>query len=455
MALKKIFLFSFLIFGIFGLIQTKKYFQQKNKVAPFVFINETLDHRFDESIRMSILASKMRSNVQNAVIITDREEFSNNLEQKAAELFKKLHLGENNFGRALLYIYCPQKKLLKIEVGYSLESKVPDIKIKAFELAAKTFIYTDKMQDFWAELINTINIEIAADDKKDLPNTINYDFKKFTFNSGGAGIYSSEYSKSFEQFQNDNLKIAPDSQFKADIDLNTSINNYLESLTLGNGSQQLEILSPESKFFRTHNLQSSYQLFRNAKMYKVAGIKKIIMDKNLAFVFFNNKTPVLPLIFNNINSHWYVNEPLSWGLFQRFESSNIVMLKYPLQGFNNEFENYVKNNFKQTLYQLDQKIQFQELVSLNFRNNFKNNILKLYWPDKTKEDLKNKQLNQYSDDELAFIADAYINLGEVTNFLNTYKEIARRKPAESIIQNNYKFYKENLTFDDRQWILNL
>jgi hypothetical protein len=79
----------------------------------------------------------------------------------------------------------------------------------------------------------------------------------------------------------------------------------------------------------------------------------------------------------------------------------------------------------------------------------------LYWPDKTKEDLKNKQLNQFSDDELAFIADAYINLGEVTNFLHTYKEIARRKPAESIIQNNYKFYKENLTFDDRQWILNL
>ena len=131
------------------------------KKAKYVFINETKDHRFDESIRVSILAAEKRTGVQHAVLISDKPIPKDDINFGAAQIFKDLQLGKQNSGRAILYYYSPEKKLLKIEVGYALEGDLSDVIVHRLELAAKSFIYSDHYQDFWAELINTINIEIA------------------------------------------------------------------------------------------------------------------------------------------------------------------------------------------------------------------------------------------------------------------------------------------------------
>lgn len=420
----------------------------------YVFINETNDHRFDESIRMSIVSSKMRSNVQNAVIITNREEISNNLEIKAPQLFKQLHLGENNKGRAILFIYCPLRRLLKIEVGYELEGQLPDSKLKSLELAAKTFTYVDKFQDFWAELINTTNIEISDHDKTKKQLNSHFDFKKFNLHSGGAGIFSKQYSFDRSQFKKESQQISELKKYIANEDLLTSLNNYLSSIDDGIGDSNLDILDDESKFFRLHTLVTSYQLFRNSLMYKKAKIDKIITSQDISFVFFKKNNPVLPIVLIKKDHLWRINETLSWGLFQRFENSNRVFLKYPLTGLETVLTKYFDENFSKPIYDLENKITYQELIHLEFKNNFRNNMLKLYYPEKTKLEMQSKQLEDLTTDELKFVADAFINLGEVTNFLKTYKLISIRLPNDLNIQQNFKFYSDNLNFNNKEWILN-
>lgn len=417
----------------------------------YIFINETNDHRFDESIRMSILSAQMRTNVQNAVIITNRNEIILNIDQIAPRLFKQLHLGEKNFGRAILYLYSPEKKTLKIEVGYQLESRLTDAKLKSLELAAKTFTYTERMQDFWAELINTINIEISNNDRKEINYASNFDFSKFSFNSGGAGIFSNNYQGSWDQFLKESNSIRQNNKYLSHIDINIAIKNYLESLQDGIGSSDLNILSQESKFFRTHTLFSSFQLFRNFSMYQKAGIKKIIICDKLAFVFFNTNIPVLPIILKKVDTLWFVNEPLSWALFQRFENSNQVSIKFPLTGFGPEFENYIKLNFNKPVYELDKKLRYDEFITLDFGNQFKDYMLKFYWPEKIKYIMNSTSLNQLSNDELKFVSDAYMNLGEVSHFLNAYAEIAKRQPNNITIQHNLAFYLKTLVFNENEW----
>ena len=64
----------------------------------YIFINETKDHRFDEAIRISVMAAMERTGVQNAVVITDAVE-SATLEAEAVRLMKELKVGAAQRGR--------------------------------------------------------------------------------------------------------------------------------------------------------------------------------------------------------------------------------------------------------------------------------------------------------------------------------------------------------------------
>lgn len=424
------------------------------KKAKYVFINETKDHRFDESIRVSILAAEKRTGVQHAVLISDKPIPKDDINFGAAQIFKDLQLGKQNSGRAILYYYSPEKKLLKIEVGYALEGDLSDVIVHRLELAAKSFIYSDHYQDFWAELINTINIEIAEKQNHTKPSQTDY-FKDFQFLSGGAGKTSYSYSASWDQliseskFNNDSLN----NLYKAQNSVEKSLEIYLNSLKNGVGASNLDILTSESRFYRNQKLLTSYNLIRNWSMYTKAGLDKIIITEPLAFVFYKANHPVLPIILKKENNLWKIQEPLSWSLFQRFEDSNQVFLKYNLTGLNKELLTYIQTHFPKPLFNLDKPLSINYLAQKPNMSDLYSPLIHLYWLEKAENNYINLSPTDVTNDDLYLMADIYNNLGQFSKFLQTYRLLAKRLPKKTDIQNSLKFYEEVLNFKDDEWIL--
>lgn len=417
-----------------------------------IFINETSDHRFDESIRISILAGMNRTQIQNAVVISDKFNPSE-LEAKAAELFESLQVGAQQNGRGILYLFSPANHALKIEVGYALEGILPDAAIKGFELAAKTFIYSDRYQDFWAELINTLNIEAFEREKSSGSDTEEaYDFSKFRFLSGGAGISSHFYSPTSDQWMSESRGPGTSTRFPASEQLDIAIETYLNSLKEGANDTNMDILAKESKLFRQITPLTSYNLFRNWRMYSKARTHQTFREGPFAFVFFKSNSPVLPLIFKKENSQWKVEEAMSWSLFHRFEDSMKVFLKYPLSGMSNDFYRYVKEEIGDPLYPLNKDINIFSLEKNHFQeSDWRFLYFKLFWLSKVNESLK--PLRQLSTDDIWIFADVFLNLGKMSDFSKAYGLAASRMPGNAQIQKNAKFYRDLIRFKDSEWLL--
>ena len=432
------------------------YFLHHKRPIKYVFINETSDHRFDESIRMSIFAAYKRTGVQNAVFISDSHLENESVESVANRLFKELELGRKNEGRSILYFYSPKNKVLKIEVGYAIEGIIPDITVKGLELAAKSFVYSDRAQDFWAELINTLNIEI--DEKEhNLPlSSAGFDFQNFKFLSGGAGITSYDYSTSWDQLKKEMNKTtaAGNAQFKAQKTVEASLEVYLASLGAGIGNSNLDILTDESRYFRNQIPQTSFQLYRNWRMYQKAQVDKILAAKNLAFVFFKKDHPVLPIVFRLEGDRWKVHEPLSWSLFQRFEDSNKVFQKYSIRFLPQDLDWYLKNILGQPLYPLQEPLTINFLAQTDTDlTDMKSTLFHLYGLDQVAKLLEVRRFETLSEDELKMAADTYTNLGQISNFLKTYRTLAALQPQNKIVKENLKFFEKNLNFNDNEWRL--
>lgn len=420
-----------------------------------IFINESEDHRFDESIRVSIFAAHKRTGIQHAVVISNEDLKGEDLETAASKIFQRLALGRRNGGQAVLYYFRPEKKELKIEVGYALEGLLPDVTVHGLEMAAKTFIYNERYQDFWAELIITMNLEIAEKKNQGSETSINFDFTQFKFLSGGAGKISRSYSESWEQLRQEFRPSGEKDRrdFRAGISPTETLNLYLESLRRGLGDSDLDILTIESQFFREQTPLTSYQLYRNWKMYEKAGVEKIEQAGPLSFIFFKTSQPVLPIVLRNEDSVWRVHEPLSWSLFQRFEDSNQVFLKYSFQDFPPDFARFTDKHLGQPLHHL------QEPLTLNFvsqRPNFqdpRSALVHLYWLSKVEKDLDNVDLEEASSDRLRMAADTYMNLGQMTKFMQVYRILGKKAPEDVAVQNNLKFYEEVLVFKEDEWQL--
>ena len=373
----------------------------------------------------------------------------------ADQLFEKLQLGRQTKGRAILYLFSPREKSLKIEVGYALEGVLPDIEVHHFETAAKSFIFVDRYQDFWAELINTMNIEISEKEKGIAAEGETFDFAKLSFSSGGAGILSHQYSATPAQLESEMKKLPPQkqSQFQPDAELKVSLESYLESLHQGIGDENLPILAAESRIFRQFTPQTTYQLFRNWKMMKRAGIDRILRSGDFTFVFFKPDHPVLPLVFRHESGMWKVHEPLSWSLFQRFEDSMQVFLKFPLQVEDNELKAYLTKTFSKPLYEgvvvnLD-KLKNVDSVTDPVRYFFFN----LYWLERVALELEKKKSLSQDADLLQLALDTYNNLGQFSKFLKIMDQLVDLRPRDPKLATNYIFYKETFNFSGPQWKL--
>lgn len=432
------------------------YFLHHKRTIKYVFINETSDHRFDESIRMSIFAAEKRTGVQNAVFISDAHLEKESIESVTARLFRELELGRNNGGRAILYFYSPENKALKIEVGYALEGIVPDVTVKGLELAAKSFVFSNRYQDFWAELINTLNIEIDEKEHNADLTSAGFDFHNFKFLSGGAGTSSHDYTLTWDQFKKEFSEAREKDleHFKAQRTVEASLQLYLESLGAGIGSSNLNLLTLESRYFREQVPQTSFQLYRNWRMYQKAQVDKIFISKNLAFVFFQKDHPVLPIVLRQEDNLWKIHEPLSWSLFQRFEDSSKVFQKYSIKFLPQDLDWYLKNILGQPLYPLQDPltISFIAETETDF-SSIKSILIHVYGIDRVAKLLENENLNKLSEDQLKMAADTYTNLGQITNFLKTYRTLAALHPENPTIKENLKFFEKNLNFNNSEWRL--
>lgn len=416
-----------------------------------VFVNETADHRFDESIQVSILAAYKRTGVQNAVVITDRFSDSD-LEARAHGLFRRLDLGRATKGRAILYLFSPRDKALKIEVGYALEPVMPDAQLHFLEEAAKTFTYADRYQDFWAELINTVNIEIQ---KREAGGSAAPDFSRFKYLSGGAGMLSRAYGSSPAQLEEEmrRLPAAEGVAFSARDSAAASLRAYLSSLRAGLGDEDLGVLSPGSRVMRAVTPMTSYQLYRNAKMYDDAGLDELIEDGDLAFAFFRPGQPVLPIVLRRDAGSWRVEEPLSWSLFQRFEDSNRVFLKYPLELRSPLARRYVARAFGAPLYR-GPVVRPAELFAPALRaDSLRYSYFRLFWLERAAQELERAPSDD--QDRLSLALDVYENLGRFSKYLATMKRLADLRPGDRELARDYAYFKDTLRLSGPQWRLTL
>ena len=414
----------------------------------FVFINESNDHSHDESIRVSILAAMGRSGVQNAVVISDSA-------PKPEVLFKKLKLGTNTNGKAILYVFRPNRHELDIEVGYALESLLPDATIKAYESAAKTFTYSNRMQDFWAELLNTLNMQIGYQLNKTGDDFANYDFSKFRFLSGGAGIAAKNYDPSWKQFLSESKSTA--SSYHSSATIEDVVEQYINAMADGDVSKDQLFLAPESNFFRLKNHFSSFYFYRNANMYRKTRIARTYKGTNLAVVFFSDEYAVLPLFLRRIGQYWYVSEPLSWSLFQRFEDSNRVFLKYPVKWPFDQPNEELTSYLGSPLYPGTQLIDLAQLLK-NVEQHPQSSefqLFVLYDLVEAKKMLEMKQIDDLNSDEAAMLCDIYNNLGEFSNFLRVYGYYASLWPGDIGLAKNLAFYRSTYVFNEKEWLLTL
>jgi len=443
-----------------GLYIFKKFENTDQSKPLHIFINESADHRFDESIQISIKAAFDRTKIQNAVVISDRFCEGRTLSEEAAQIFKDLKVGESNKGLGILYVYCPLKKELKIEVGYALEGVLTDAKVSYLEQAAKTFIYTDRFHDFWAELINTLNIEVQQSQNGTQAKEDGVGHTEMTYFSGGAGLYSKAYAGQISDLRKELLQLKSD-EFKnygpSDEPLET-LHRYLESLESGIGDPSLPLLSEESRLFRVFTPMTIGQLKRNSTMYNKAGPPILIKDARVAFAFFKKNNPVLPIVLVKKDQSWYIQEPLSWSLFHRFEDSMEVYLKYPLKLNSVVLDQEFKTRFLRPLYHVPEAINLHQVLASNFdftnsiqsESDFQSAYFKYFYLEKSYQyySLNNKELSETS---VWLALDTMINLGKMSEFRDQYSELAKRYPEDKILKKNAEFYKEVMQFDGSDW----
>jgi TPM domain len=417
---------------------------------PYVFINETSDHRFDESIRMSIVAAQARTGVQNAVVITDDFPVAEGPERFATRLFESLGVGRSTDARGILYFYSPASKTLKIEVSYKLEGVLTDLRVGGLERAAKTFVYSDRYQDFWAELINTLNIEIENAKEGNRTQSALPAKLQFKYLSGGAGVSSLNYA-ALSQLK-DELKEQKTTSPNTGRSVDSVVDQYFASLAQGLGEDDSNILSRESQFARRIVPLTSFQLYRNWEMYQKVSRDRTFEVGPLAFVFFKAGQPVLPIILKKQDGSWRIQEPMAWALFQRFEDSLKVFLKFKIDGATKEMNSYLQKRFGDPLYPSDVSVSIDTLSSdqLNLEKP-QDAFFQLFGIDLVVSKLESR-LPTLSKSELFLLIDSESNLGRFSKFKEAYR-VAASKYSDPTVQKNLEFYENLPVLDDSKWQL--
>lgn len=445
----------------------------KNKGVPlkYIFINQTSDHRFDDSIRITILANQRRANVQNAVIIVESLPSGESIESWAAKLFKRFHMGEASNGKGILYLFLPKEKRLKIEVGYALEGILPDVTVAALEEAAKSFTYADRLHDFWADLINTINV-VVHNHQASIPS--DYYFSDWKYQSGGAGVSRGTYEVSAKQLEKEFTALTKgEARFNPGKSAQSTLDLYLTSLAEGIGDVNLPLLSTGSRLYRQHSPMNRALLKRMWRMYQDASPYQFAGGSSSALAWFKPKNPVLPIfLYKKENGEWVVHEPYSFSIYNRFEDSMSIFQTQPIVP---EAKIFSQLNLGKPIYWGAPKYRPQPLEGDAFFDNLEvlekkanavdaDSIFRLadvylfeMWNYEKALALYEQALKIKPNETkyLWRILSPYIYSGKGQEFVLAYGRLAALLPREKEIRRNYEFYKKTHEFKDTEWVTKL
>ena len=148
--------------------------------------------------------------------------------------------------------------------------------------------------------------------------------------SAGGGFLGKGYAATLDNIEAEVEKLPGQNRFKTSTDPGTVIEAYLNSLEQGIGDPDLPLLTTASRAFRIEKPQNRGQLRRNFGYYQAASPYRLVEKDGFAFAIFKQNTATLPIVLvGQPNGNWLVDEPLSWSLFQRYEDSSQVFVKYP------------------------------------------------------------------------------------------------------------------------------
>lgn len=166
----------------------------------YIFINETPDHSHDLALKMSLKIAEQRSGIENALILLDRLPPTAGIEETAVDLFHRWKIGADRKGRGILYLYSRNENQFKIEVSYELEGVFPDALCRRLEEAARTYFLSEIPQDFFSELLITMNIH-GTEGVPRAGDDVTVPWYPTRFLSGGAGVQSTVYRPTVSDYQ--------------------------------------------------------------------------------------------------------------------------------------------------------------------------------------------------------------------------------------------------------------
>jgi len=317
-----------------------------------LLINETGQHDYDLALKMSLKLAEKKSGIENALVLLASLPSSKSIEETAAELFTKLHIGARDNGRGILYLYSAKENLLKIEVSFGLEGNVPDLYCKHAEEAAKTYMLSEVPQDFLSELIITTNLHGMASKSEAISSSPPAWFVG-NFLSGGGGALAQGYSRTLADYQRaiQFLPAAELTKFLPSANADVSVQRYLGSLASGIGDPRLPLLTEGSRIFRSVVPRNAAQQARIFEFFQAATPYRLLFENDLAIAVPRPNHSNLPVVLRRGKDNlWYVDEAKSWTYFHRFENDVNFYVKYADNPFLGALRAMKAPNMEQVVY---------------------------------------------------------------------------------------------------------
>jgi hypothetical protein len=437
----------------------------------YVMINETDQHDFDLAFRMSLKLAEGKSGIENALVLMKALPPSKSIEEAAADIFTRMHIGARRNGRGILYLYSAKENLLKIEVSYALEGEIPDLYCRRLEEAAKTYMLSEVPQDFISELIITTNLRGMG--TKDLGGAAVPDWLRGEFLSGGGGALATGYSHTLADYRGAIRKM-PDADlnaFKPSSDAEESLRRYLASLAAGIGDPRLPLLTEGSRIFRIIVPRNEEQQLRISESFRSAGVYRMLFAANLGLAVPGPGKSNLPIVLRRgTDNLWYIDEAKGWTYFHRFEDKVDFFVKYADNPFLASLRSEHVPGTESTIYgshvgtptlrdypfALEEAVQageakilaapgtaagYADLADLYlFEMNWLTRALELY-----------EKAASLAPEDLTYrwrLVDLYLNTSRAEKMLAELEFLAGRLPADKQTQEWYRTYRKTYDFED-------
>ncbi len=439
------------------------------KRPQYVMINETGQHDFDLAFRMSLKLAEGKSGIENALVLMSSLPPSKNIEEVAADIFTRMHIGARRNGRGILYLYSARENLFKIEVSYALEGEIPDAYCRRLEEAAKTYMLSEVPQDFISELIITTNLHGMG--TKDLGDAAAPRWLRGEFLSGGAGALTKGYGRTLSDYQSAILRMPVEdlAKFEPASSAEESLRRYLVSLAAGIGDPRLPLLTEGSRIFRVIVPRNEAQQLRISESLQSAGLDRLLYAGSLGLAVPGPGKSNLPIVLRRGSDNlWYVDEAKAWTYFHRFEDNTNFFVKYADNPFLDSLRSARVPGMQSAIYGAhartpelpaypfalgdagqagEAKIAAAPTVAANYAELADLYLFEVNWLSRALE--LYEKASSLAPEDLAYrwrLVDLYLNTSRAEKMLAEMQFLAERLPADKETQDWYRAYKKNYDF---------